>query len=140
MTRAFDVTTLIDRPVTAVWAALTDWPRAADWMPGVESVRPGGETEVGTTLTVHARGKDRTSTIVALEPGRAVTLRSVQGGVTADYRYTCEPAAAGTTVSLVADVRTAGLWRLFGPLIRSAIRRADAGQLDAFKRAVETRV
>ncbi|SDU84984.1 SRPBCC family protein [Jiangella alkaliphila] len=109
-------------------------------MPGVDAVRPGGETEVGTTLTVHARGKDRTSTIVALEPGRAVTLRSVQGGVTADYRYTCEPAATGTTVSLVADVRTAGLWRLLGPLIRSAIRRADAGQLDAFKRAVETRV
>ncbi len=60
MARAFEVITLIDRPVAAVWAALTDWPRAAD------------------------------------------------------YRYTCEPAAAGTTVSLVADVRTAGLWRLLG--------------------------
>jgi len=140
MTQAIHVTAVIDRPVGAVWAELTDWARAAEWMPGVDDVRPDGPTAVGTTLAVRARGKDRTSTITALEPGRSVTLTSVQGGVTADYRYTCEPVGDGTTVTLVADVRTSGPWGLLGPLIRTAIRRADGGQLDAFKRAVETRV
>jgi hypothetical protein len=91
-----------------VWTELTDWPRAADWMPGGERVRLGGETAVATTLKLQARGKDRTSTITALEPGRAVTLTSVQGGVTADYVYTCEPVGDGTRATLVADVCTSG--------------------------------
>lgn len=139
MTQAFQATATIDRPVDQVWSELIDWPRAAEWMSGVDSVRAGGDTAVGTKLTVHARGKDRTSTITALEPGRSITLTSVQGGVTADYQYTCESQSGGTLVTLVADVRTAGIWKLFGGFIRSAIKKADSGQLDALKRAVEAR-
>ncbi|MBB5787760.1 SRPBCC family protein [Jiangella mangrovi] len=140
MTEAFHATTVIDQPADAVWTALTDWSRAADWMPGVEAVQAGGATAVGTELTVRARGKDRTSTITALDPGRSLTLTSVQGGVTADYAYTVEPSAGdtseSTTVMLAADVRTRGWWTMFGPLLRAAIRRADGGQLDAFRHAV----
>lgn len=132
MAEVFAVETTIDRPVQEVWARLTDWPRAAEWMPGVESVRVDGDL-----LTVHARGKDRTSRITAYEPGRSVTLTSVQGGVRADYAYTCEPSGTGTRVSLHADCVTSGAWKLVGPMIRAAIRRADSGQLKSFKQAVE---
>jgi carbon monoxide dehydrogenase subunit G len=128
----FAVQTTIDRPVAEVWGRLTDWPRAAQWMPGVESVRADGDV-----LTVHARGKDRTSHITAHEPGRSVTLTSVQGGVRADYVYTCEPNGTGTRVSLRADCVTTGAWKLVGRIIRAAIRRADGGQLESFKRVVE---
>jgi uncharacterized protein YndB with AHSA1/START domain len=142
VTEAFHATTVIDQPADAVWTALTDWSRAADWMPGVDAVRAGGATAVGTELTVRARGKDRTSTITALDPGRSLTLTSVQGGVTADYVYSLAPAGAEagrTTVTLAADVRTSGLWTIAAPLLRAAIRRADGGQLEAFKRTVEGR-
>ncbi|TDC53576.1 hypothetical protein E1212_05220 [Jiangella ureilytica] len=139
MTQAFHATTMIDRPPAAVWAALTDWPRAADWLPGVDAVRTGESTAVGARLTMHARGKDRTSTITALDPGRSLTLTSVQGGVTADYAYSVDPSGGGTAVTLTADVRTRGWWTVFGPLLRAAIRRADGGQLEAFKRTVEGR-
>lgn len=139
MTQAFHSTTVIDRPPAAVWAALTDWPRAADWLPGVDTVRAGGATAVGTQLTMHARGKDRSSTITALDPGRSLTLTSVQGGVTADYTYTLTPTSTGTSVDLAADVRTTGVWTVFGPLLRAAIRRADGGQLEAFTQVVEGR-
>jgi carbon monoxide dehydrogenase subunit G len=128
----FSVETTIDRPVAEVWARLTDWPRAGAWMPGVTSVRVEGDT-----LTVHARGKDRTARITRLDPGRSVTLTSVQGGVRADYAYTCEPNGAGTRVSLRADCETSGVWKLAGGMIRAAIRRADSGQLESFKRVVE---
>jgi carbon monoxide dehydrogenase subunit G len=128
----FSVETTIDRPVAEVWARLTDWPRATEWMPGVKSVRVDGDT-----LTVHTRGKDRTSRITAYEPGRSVTLTSVQGGVRADYAYTCEPSGAGTRVSLRADCETSGVWRLAGGMLRVAIRKADSGQLESFKRVVE---
>ncbi|HET6533772.1 MAG TPA: SRPBCC family protein [Actinoplanes sp.] len=132
MTTVFTTETTIDRPVVAVWTRLIDWDHAARWMPGVDALRADGPTAVGTTLVFTARGKERTGRIAALDPGRSVTVRSVQGGVTADYRYACAPHGDGTRVSLVADCRTTGPMRLLAPVIRSAIRRTDRGQLAAF--------
>jgi uncharacterized protein YndB with AHSA1/START domain len=138
MTRAFAVSREIDRPVEEVWARLTDWDRAAPWL-GVDAIRADGGTAVGTTLRFTARGKERVSEIAALDPGRSVTLRSRQGGVTADYTYGVEPAGPGSRVTLVADVATRGAWSLAGPAIRAAIRRTDAGQLEAFDRQLAAR-
>jgi uncharacterized protein YndB with AHSA1/START domain len=138
MTRAFAATREIALPPAQVWARLTDWDRAAGWL-GVDSIRADGPTTVGTTLLFTTRGKERTSEIAALDPGRSVTLRSRQGGVTADYTYGVEPAAAGSRVTLVAEVAARGAWALAGPMIRAAIRRTDSAQLDAFDRELATR-
>lgn len=131
MTEAFRAATTIDRPVEEVWARLVDWDEAARWMSGVEGLRAQGPTAVGTKLIFSTRGKQRSSQIAALDPGRSITLRSTQGGVTADYVYLCVPDNGGTRVSLVTDCRMTGPVWLLGPVIRSAIRKAD-GQLDAF--------
>jgi len=70
MSRAFSVTRSVDRPVEEVWRQLTDWDRAAGWL-GVDSIRADGATQVGTTLRFVTRGKERTSEIADLSPGRA---------------------------------------------------------------------
>ena len=132
MTEVFTAEVTIGRPVDSVWARLIDWDSAARWMSGVEALRAHGPTAAGTTLVFTTRGKERTGKVAALDPGRSITLRSVQGGVTADYVYTCARQAEATRVSLVADCRMTGPVRLLGPVIRSAIRRADSGQLNAF--------
>ena len=132
MTEVFTAETTIDRPVDAVWSRLVDWDIAARWMPGVDALRAQGPTAIGTTLVFTTRGKERTGQIAALDPGHSITLRSMQGGVTADYLYRCTSYGDGTRVSLVADCRMTGPVRLLSPMIRSAIRRADSGQLDAF--------
>ena len=132
MTEAFAAETTIDRPVDAVWSRLVDWDTAARWMSGVDALRAKGPTEVGTELVFTARGKERTGHVAALTQGRSITLRSTQCGVTADYVYACAPHGEGTRVSLVADYRMTGPMRLLGPVIRSAVRKADGGQLDAF--------
>jgi carbon monoxide dehydrogenase subunit G len=132
MTEVFTAEVTIGSPVDAVWARLIDWDDAARWMSGVEALRAHGPTAAGTTLVFTTRGKERKGQIAALDPGRSITLRSVQGGVTADYVYTCARHADGTHVTLVADCRIAGPVLLLGPVIRSAIRRADSGQLNAF--------
>ena len=95
MTEVFTAEVTIDRPVDAVWARLIDWDSAARWMSGVEALRAHGPTAAGTTLVFTTRGKERTGQIAALDPGRSITLRSVQGGVTADYVYTCDRTARG---------------------------------------------
>lgn len=132
MTEAFAAETTIDRPVDAVWARLVDWDAAARWMSGVDALRAQGPTAAGTTLVFTSRGKERTGQIAALDQGRSITLRSTQCGVTADYVYACAQDGRGTRVSLVADYQMTGPMRLLGPVIRSAVRRADDGQLDAF--------
>jgi uncharacterized protein YndB with AHSA1/START domain len=136
--RAFHVSRTVDRSADEVWRELTDWNRAAGWL-GVDSVSAEGPTTVGTRLRFSTRGKERRSEVVAVTPGRSVTLRSRQGGVTADYTYTVEPDGPVSRVSLVADVRTGGAWALAAPAIRAAIRRTDAGQLDAFDRELTAR-
>jgi uncharacterized protein YndB with AHSA1/START domain len=135
MVQAFTAARELDRPPEEVWAQLTDWDRAAGWL-GVDSLRAEGPTAVGTELVFLARGKERRSEIVALEPGRSLTLRSRQGGVTADYTYAVAPAGSGSRATLTADVRTSGVWALLGPVIRAAIRKEDSGQLDALARVI----
>ncbi len=134
MTEVFTAQAVVDRPVEEVWARLVDLERAPAWMSGVDRLRVLGPVTAGTSVVFSARGRDRTSTITALDPGRSLTLRSVQGGVTADYTYTCTPAEGGTRVELIARTRMTGGMRLLGRVVRAAIRRADRGQVDAFAR------
>lgn len=126
-----------------VWATLTDWSTASEWMPGVSDMRAAGDTAVGTELTFSARGKARSSTVTALEPGRLITMSSTMSstmpGVLADYTYTLEPAGDATTVSLVADVETSGPMKLMGKVIRSAIAKEDGVQLARLKALIESR-
>jgi uncharacterized protein YndB with AHSA1/START domain len=135
MVQAFTRSRVVDAPADEVWRRLTDWDRAAGWL-GVDAIRADGPTEVGTTLRFTTRGKEHTSRITAVAPGRSITLRSQQGGVTADYTYAVAADPGGTRVTLTADVGTRGAWRLAAPMIRAAIRRTDSGQLDALEREV----
>ena len=139
MKTAFTDEQSIAAPADAVWTRLTDWSGAPNWMPGVESMRADGPLAVGTVLRFVARGKERTSTITALDPGHRLTMRSAVGGVTADYAYAIESStdAAGSRVRLDAAVATRGLVSLFAPMIRGAIAREDGVQLAHLKAWVE---
>lgn len=139
MSVAFTARTTIDQPADQVWDTLVDWDSAQHWMRDVEWLKADGTTQVGTRLTFRSRGKDRPSTIADLEPGRAILLRSQQGGVTADYHYRLHSIDESTTrVELTAACATRGAWSLVGPLLRAAMRRADRSQLDDLKRHIET--
>jgi len=138
MTQAFAVIEQIEAPPDQVWAVLTDWRRAPEWMPGIEHLSASGATEVGTTLTFRARGKERPSEVTALTVGQSINLRSIQGPVQADYTYSCRPSGGGTSVTLDADCQISGIIGLFAPLIRFAIARSDSPQLSNLKRLIES--
>lgn len=130
MTLAFRDRRTVPAAPAAVWAVLTDWSRGPEWLPGVEVMSSEGPTAVGSVLHFTARGTERTSTVTAIDPGRSITLTSTQPGVLADYRYSLEPDGSGTAIALEADVTTKGAMRLLGPVIRSAIAKADGVQLE----------
>ena len=139
MAHAFSVEEIIGQPVPHVWAALTDWPNAHRWMPGIDKITADGQTAEGTRLTFRARGKDRSSTIVRCVAGQSIVLRSVQGGVTADYTYEVHEHGDGSSrVTLAADCQSTGvLWRAMSPLLRIAIRASDGKQIRLLKAMIE---
>lgn len=127
-------------PAATVWARLTDWAGAPDWMPGVETMHADGPLQVGTVLRFTARGRERTSTVTLVDPGHALTMRSTVGGVTADYAYRVEALptdAAASRVRLDAAVATRGAVSLLAPVIRGAIAREDGAQLSRLKAWIE---
>lgn len=130
MRRLFQVDTVIDRPVAEVWTELTAWDRAPRWMNGIDSMRVEG-----TQVTYEARGKTHQAEITAIEPGRSVTIVNRQGGVTARYVYHLSPEEGDRTkATLTADLGITGFPTvLLGPVIRTAIRRTDSGQLQALR-------
>ncbi|MGP3536317.1 SRPBCC family protein [Microbacterium sp. RD1] len=134
MTLAFSDRRLLPASPDAVWQLLTDWPRGPQWLPGVSDMRADGPLAVGTVVHFTARGRARTSTVSAVEPGRTLTLTSRQPGVRADYRYALAPVDAGTAVELAADIETRGPMRLLGPVIRRAIAAEDGAQLERLAR------
>ena len=139
MTRTLSIEEEFKRPAAEVWERLTDWDNASKWMPGIDSMAADGETTTGTNLIFRARGGERSSAIVHCDTGTSIVLRSVQGGVTADYRYEVHDIdGRSTRVTLVADCQVQGLlWRIASPLLRIAIRFTDGKQLRLLKAMIE---
>lgn len=128
-------------PPEEVWDYLTDFRNAKEWMTGVDGMTQDGSgpLEVGTRLRFRARGKERSSQVCALVPGRRIALMSAQGGITATYTYSLEPSGDGTEASLDADCEASGIWRLLHPLIVFAMRKSDSSHLAKLKSAMERR-
>ncbi|MEL7207027.1 MAG: SRPBCC family protein [Actinomycetota bacterium] len=138
MAEAFTSSATIERPREEVWATLTDWSKVPAWMQHINSMRADGPTSAGTQLWFEARGKERPSMIADLREGESLTLRSTQGGVTADYHYRLTSLDATTTrLDLRAECATSGAWSLVGPLLRFMMARSDRGQPEALKQLIE---
>lgn len=138
----FEARATINCTPDLVWAVMTDWSKAPYWL-GVDGLKPQlkqAKIGKGTVLTYNARGS-QTSTITRWEPEAALTLESVQAGVTAVYRYKLTQEGATTRVELRADCSaTAPVWRFLLPLIQFMMSRADRKQVDALKTLTETMV
>ncbi len=137
----FTVQETINASPETVWHHLTDPASMTRWMAGVNGMRTadGGPVAGGSDLIFIARGKERHSLVAAFEPMRKFTLQSTQGPVTATYVYTLDKADSDrrTIVRLAADCTARGWARIMMPLLKPAIRRADANQLSDLKNTVE---
>ena len=93
--------------------------------------------EIGTILKFSARGKERETSVTALETLKKLALTSTQGGVTATYEYALTPVGDGTEITLNAGCEATGFWALLHPVINFAMKRADSSQLANLKAAIE---
>jgi uncharacterized protein YndB with AHSA1/START domain len=119
MADGFTVQETLDHAPAEVWAYLTDFDNAPQWMTGIGTFTrmTQGPLEIGTRFGFKARGKERETRVTALDPGRLIALTSTQGGVTATYTYALTPAGDGTEITLTAVCKATGLWILVHPVI-----------------------
>lgn len=130
----------VDAPAERLWAALVDIDGAPQILSGVDAVQRldgGGELGVGTrwreTRTMMGRQATEEMEVVALDPGRSYTVRSVSGGTTYESVMTVEPCDTSrsratmsfraTTRSMVGRLLTATVGRLFAGATRRMLRQ-----------------
>ena len=141
MADGFSVKETIEHPPEDVWAYLTDFSHAEEWMTGVAEMTQitQGPIGVGTRFRFKARGKERESHVTALEPGKRIGLTSTQGGVTATYTYSLASAGDRTEVTLNAVCHATGFWKLLHPIIVFGMKRSDSSHLAKLKTAINRR-
>lgn len=125
----YELAVEITRPPAEVYAYLADPAHLPDWQADVEEVRgaPGGPLRAGATFTEVRSflGKRAESTleVVAAEPGKEFSLRTVAGPVHVTIRHLLEPAEVGTLLLVEAEADAGKLVGLGGPLVRRAAER-----------------
>ena len=133
-----------------VWAALTDIPGWAQWVPNLVRLELLSDGPFGVrTRWCEARqmfGREAAEEyeVTALEPLQYLALhvdgrKGATGRGEYRFRYRLEPVAIGTRVHLDTDILGMG-WlfkRVIGRLFHHGIRHTLAADLAAFKRHVE---
>ncbi len=139
MANGFTVRETLEYAPEVVWAYLTNFENAPEWMAGIGPFTQITQNplEIGTRFGFEARGKLRETRVTALVPGKRIALTSTQGGVTATYTYSVAPTGDGTEVVLDAVCEATGLWKLLHPIIVVAMRKSDSSQLANLKQATD---
>ena len=113
---------VINRPIEEVFAFMTDFENATQWMSELVECKRTSEGPVGMGTTFSAvatplgRRVESTQEVAEYEPNRKYAIRSISGPATSEDAYTFESVAGGTKITRVAEAEMKGLFRLTEPL------------------------
>ena len=133
----------IARPVTDVWAVLTDYRNDPRWRRGVRRMdpTPAGPVEVGTTTDEVMRLAGRTyrnlGLVTAVDVGRSFRWRTTDGAQATGSRAVRPLDAGGSHIRLELHVRVVGIQRLMAPLLAMMLRRNLTGDVERLRRLLE---
>lgn len=142
-----DVTTsiIINRPVREVAAFAADPANAPQWYKNIRSVEwvTSPPVKVGSQIRFQARFLGRslvyTYQVADVVEGERLVMRTAEGPFPMETTYTWTATDnAATLMELRNRGEPAGFSKLVAPLMGSAMRRANNGDLAALKRILET--
>lgn len=145
---AVDVSTeiVIERPCGEVAAYAGDPSNAPEWYRNIESVKwhTPPQLAVGAKLDFVARFLGRrlayTYEIVELVPGERLVMRTAEGPFPMETTYTWVPVdASHTRMTLRNRGEPSGFSKVGAPLMATAMRKANQGDLANLKRLLEKR-
>jgi uncharacterized membrane protein len=136
--------TVIDRPLEQVAAYAADPANAPEWYANIESVEWKTEPPVAVgsrmAFVAHFLGRRLAYTyeIVELVAGERLVMRTAEGPFPMETTYTWTPHGDGSTkMTLRNRGEPKGFSKLVGPLMASAMRRANQKDLARIKQLLE---
>jgi uncharacterized membrane protein len=134
---------VINRPVDAVWAFVTDGANAPKWRSGLLDVSKVSGAGVGEVWKQGVKGPggrriDADYEITAWEPGKLMAFKAIAGPVRPTGEYRFAPENAGTRLTFVLQAELSGIKKL---LMSGAVQSTMDGEmaaLDRLKAALET--
>lgn len=130
----FEVTTVINRPVEAVFAAVRDVAKTPLWTPGLLEVRGVGEgpLQAGDTMvyvgTFLGRRYESPVTCTTLTENKQLATTTTGGPYFLEIDQRFEPDGAGTKLTVHCRGESRGFFKLAEPLVvRLTQRQFDTG-------------
>ena len=133
----------IARPRAEVAAYASDWRNDPVWIGAVDAVRLrrgepfGTGSRVARTASFLGRRFEYVNEVTELVPGERLAMRSVAGPFPMRVTYEWVDAGAGTRMRIRASGDASRFYRVAGPLLRRAVRRGIAGDLERLRRVLE---
>jgi carbon monoxide dehydrogenase subunit G len=119
----FEVTTIVNRPIEDVFAAVRDVAKAPLWTPGLQEVRrtSEGPIEVGATMiyvgTFLGRRFESPVTCTALIENKQLATTTTGGPYFLEVDQRLEPDGAGTKLTTRCRGESRGFFKLAEPLV-----------------------
>jgi uncharacterized protein YndB with AHSA1/START domain len=142
----FSLTIAVEQPPAIVFAFIGEPTNMTRWYDAVDHVAMTPRQDIGLSATFEITRSlpgGRASNLVEIveyESTRRVTLESRDGPTPFQYRYTLEPTASGTLLTLDGRITTAGLTgpaAHIEPLATQLFKRGMKHNLDVLKALVE---
>jgi uncharacterized protein YndB with AHSA1/START domain len=138
-----ETNTVINRPVEAVWAYISDFETMPLWSTGTIETRLISEPPVrkGSTYVwvgqFLGRRMEVTSEVTEFEPNRAWAYKTISGPFASAARYSLEPLNGGTRVTISAEGDVSGFFKLAEPVMAAMTKRQFEGALANLKDILE---
>ena len=135
----------IPRPVAQVAAYAADPTNAPEWYANISSVEweTAPPVAVGSRVAFVARFLGRrlayTYEIIEHVPGQRLVMRTAQGPFPMETTYTWQPVADGTRMTLRNRGEPSGFGAVAAPMMSAAMKRANAKDLAALSRVLQSR-
>ena len=136
---------VVNRPLSEVFAYLTDVRNVAEWQSGVIETRPhsAGAVTAGTRFTevrdFMGRRVESTLEVSEYDPERRFSVRVVSGPVPLEVRHSLEAIGGATRISVVGEGEPGGLFKFAGALVARQAKREFETSFAALKRTLEAR-
>lgn len=136
---------VINRPVSDVFAFVTDFNNCPKWQPDVVGVHQSeGKVRVGSMITLRRRLRvlfyqlDINADVIDVQPNKKLEYKGTMGFFPFTASYTFEPQGRSTRVTEALDVRVWGLHAIFGGVVRGTMKRRMGRIWDNLKQLLES--
>ncbi len=136
---------VIDRPVSEVFAYLTDPDSLPEWQAGVLEARTQSQGPMGVGTRIIdvrkflGRRIESTVEVTGYEPDRRFDLQVVSGPIQFRVSHILEPVNGTTRLTITAEGEPGGFFKVAEPLVARQAKRQFENDYSTLKDLLETR-